>query len=202
MGQPDPRIDAYIGTSGEFARPILAHLRTLVHASCPQAEETLKWGMPSFTYRGRILCSMAAFKQHATFGFWQGALIVDADGNQADEAMGQFGRLAKVSDLPGKRVMAGYIKQAMALIDTGVKTPKTRGTTPRPPPVVPEDLAAALAANPPAAKAFAGFAPGQQREYVDWITEAKREQTRQQRLSQAVEWIAQGKLRHWKYMGC
>jgi len=200
MGQPDPRIDAYIARSAEFARPLLTHLRGVIHSACPEVEETLKWGMPSFVYHGRILCGMAAFKQHASFGFWQGAHIVGPDGSKGDEAMGQFGRLTGVKDLPGKRVLSGYVKQAMALIDAGVKRSSSKSATPKPPVEVPPDLAAALKKNAKARKTFDAFAPSHRREYVEWITEAKREATRLKRVEQTVEWLAEGKQRNWKYM--
>ncbi|NUO75142.1 MAG: hypothetical protein HOQ32_03925 [Lysobacter sp.] len=202
MVKTDPRIDAYIAGAAEFARPILEHVRGVVHKACPQVEETLKWGMPSFLYQGQILCGMAAFKQHASFGFWQGANIVGPDGRKGEEAMGQFGRLTGVADLPGKRELGGYVKQAMALIDAGVKRPSTKSAQPKPPVEVPDDLAAALKKNARARKTFEAFAPSHRREYVEWITEAKREATRLKRIEQAVEWLAEGKQRNWKYMGC
>lgn len=202
MVQTDPRIDAYIARAAEFARPILEHVRGVVHQACPQVEETLKWGMPSFLYQGQILCGMAAFKQHASFGFWQGANIVGPDGRKGEEAMGQFGRLTRVADLPGKRELGAYVKQAMALIDAGVKRPGTKSAQPKPPVDVPDDLAAALKKNAKARKTFEDFAPSHRREYVEWITEAKREATRLKRIEQTVEWLAEGKQRNWKYMGC
>ncbi len=198
----DPRVDAYIERAAPFARPILTQLRERVHAACPEAEEGIKWGMPSFGYHGKILCSMAAFKQHASFGFWQGARIVAVEGeDKSDEAMGQFGRITALSDLPGKRVMAGYVKQAMALIDSGV----TRSTgkpaaKPRADAAVPPDLAAALKKDRKAAATFDGFPPSYRRDYIEWIVEAKREDTRQRRLEQTIEWLAEGKARNWKYM--
>jgi uncharacterized protein YdeI (YjbR/CyaY-like superfamily) len=200
MANTDPRIDAYIARSAEFARPLLAHLRAVVHAACPDVEETLKWGMPSFTYRGRILCNMAAFKQHASFGFWQGARIVEAAGERSEEAMGQFGRITRLADLPGQRELAGYITQAMALIDGGSRRPATKAAAPKPPLAVPADLAAALKGDAKARATFDGFAPGYRRDYIEWITEAKREETRQRRLEQTIEWLAEGKTRNWKYM--
>jgi uncharacterized protein YdeI (YjbR/CyaY-like superfamily) len=202
MGQRDPRIDAYIARSAEFARPILEHLRGLVHAACPDCEETLKWSAPSFTYRGKILCGMAAFKQHATFGLWQGTQVVGAGTGKQDDAMGQFGRITRIADLPGKRELTGYIRQAMKLVDEGVKRPASRGSTPRPPVEVPADLATALGRNAKARATFDAFPPSCRREYVEWITEAKREETRSKRLSQAIEWLAEGKRRNWKYENC
>lgn len=206
MGQRDPRIDAYIDGAAGFARPILVHLRELVHAACPDCVETLKWSAPSFTYRGKILCGMAAFRQHAAFGLWQGDRIVgrESDGagssgsDKAETAMGQFGRLKRVADLPGKRVLTGYLREAMQLIDGGVTRSPGR-SAPRPPAEVPADLAAALRAHAGARKTFAEFPPGCRREYIEWITEAKREATRAKRVAQTIEWLAEGKRRNWKY---
>ncbi|MFC5577899.1 YdeI family protein [Lysobacter niabensis] len=201
MGQRDPRIDAYIAGSADFARPILTHLRELVHAACPDCEEALKWSAPSFTYRARILCSMAAFKKHAAFGLWQGAMVMGSLGRKPDTAMGQFGRLTGVADLPGKRELTGYIRQAMKLIEEGVKRAPAKGGKPRPP-EAPADLMAALGKNPAARAAFDAFPPSAKREYVEWITEARREETRAKRLVQAVEWMSEGKRRNWKYENC
>jgi hypothetical protein len=156
--------------------------------------------MPSFTYRGKILCGMAAFKQHVGFGFWHGRQIVGADADKGGEGMGQFGRLTKRSELPGKRELAGYVKQAMALIDSGATRPATKDARPKAALAVPDDLAAALRANPQARATFDGFAPGYRRDYIEWIVQAKREDTRARRLEQTVEWLAQGKPRNWKYM--
>jgi uncharacterized protein YdeI (YjbR/CyaY-like superfamily) len=199
MGKKDPRIDAYIAKSADFAKPILTYIREAVHAGCPDVEETLKWSMPAFMHHG-ILCGMAAFKEHAAFNMWKGRLIV---GDEKDrDAMGQFGRLTKVSDLPSKRVLTGYIKQAVALNEDGVKVPKIR----KPglerkviPTAPPADFAAALKKNAKARATFDGFSPSHKREYVEWITEAKRDETRKRRLEQAVEMLAEGKTRHWKY---
>jgi len=196
----EPRIDAYIDRAAPFAQPILRDLRERVHAACLQVQETIKWGMPNFVYRGKILCGMAAFKQHASFGFWQGANIVGAEQSAGSDAMGQFGRLSALADLPGRRDFAAMVKRAMALIETGAKRPPTKTSQPKPPPRPPADLAAALAANVAARETFDGFAPSQQREYVEWVETAKREQTRRARVAQAVEWMAQGKVRNWKYI--
>ena len=199
MPQHDPRIDAYIAKSADFAKPILGHLRELVHAACPEVEETLKWSAPAFLYKGRILCGMAAFKQHAAFNLWHGELVRGRDGS---EGMGQFGKLTKVADLPGKRDMTGYLRQAMQLIDDGVTARPAKTAEKKSPAAVPDDLAAALKNNRKAQATFDAFPPGQQREYIDWLTGAKREETRVRRLAQAVEWMADGKRRNWKYEGC
>ena len=201
MGNRDPRIDAYIHNAAGFAQPILERLREIVHEACPDAEETLKWGAPSFMHAGGILCMMAAFKQHASFGFWKHALVM-GEGVPRD-GMGSFGKMASLKDLPPKKELVALIHKAMRLNEQGVKTPGVRkASAPKPPPVAPDDLAAALKKNRQARATFDGFSPSQQREYVDWITEAKRDETRQKRLAQAVEWLAEGKPRNWKYMNC
>ena len=201
MGTRDPRVDAYIARSAEFARPILEQIRATVHAACPDVEETLKWSCPSFMYHG-ILCGMAAFKAHATFGFWKGSLIVDQQGKPVEAAMGQFGRLTSVKDLPSKRVLTGYIRKAMELNESGVPSPTRSARKPRPPARVPADLARALAGDARARKTFEGFSPSQKREYIEWITEAKTAPTRERRLATTLEWLAEGKQRNWKYMNC
>lgn len=201
MVSRDRRIDAYIARSAEFARPILEHVRAIVHEACPEVEETLKWSMPTFVHADGILCTMAAFKQHASFGFWKHALVVGSD--VAAEGMGSFGKLTSVRDLPEKRQLAAYIRKAMRLNEQGVKLPPARKTTaPKPLPEVPADFAGALQINAAARAAFEGFAPSHRREYLEWILEAKREQTRERRIAQAVEWLAEGKSRNWKYEKC
>ncbi len=196
MGSRDPRVDAYIAKSAPFARPILRHLRAIVHAACPETEETLKWGMPAFLYKG-MLCGMAAFKAHATFGFWKGKLVVPAGASKSAEAMGQFGCITRVADLPPKRVIAAYVKAAMKLNDAGVKAP--RAAAKRRPLPVPADLKAALAKHARARRTFEAFPPGKRRDYVEWLLEAKTDATRARRLATAIEWLTEGKSRNWKY---
>ena len=200
MQARDPRIDTYIAQSAEFAKPILKHLRAVVHRACPQVEETLKWRMPTFMYHG-MLCGMAAFKQHCTFGFWKHELVVGKEQAGDEQAMGQFGRITQVADLPSTKMLTAYIKKAMQLNDEGVKAPRA---TPKrkPAPRVPDDLAAALKKNKKAAATFAAFSPTNQREYVEWISEAKREETRVKRLETTIGWLAEGKIRNWKYVNC
>jgi len=200
MGIRDPRVDRYIANAAPFARPILTELRDLVHDTCPRVLETLKWGMPSFMHHG-ILCGMAAFTAHATFGFWKGKLIVDAKSNKNYEAMGQFGRITKMGDLPAKRILAGYIRQAMRLNEENVKVPRA-AAKPKAPVRVPADLRVALAKSAKARKTFDEFAPSHRREYLEWITEAKRDETRKKRIAQTVEWLAAGRKRNWKYENC
>ena len=205
MPKHDPRIDAYIERAAPFAQPILARVRELVHEGCPQVEETIKWGMPTFEYAGGILCGMAAFKQHASFGFWKHALVL-GEGGHADEkprdGMGSYGKMASLKDLPPKKTLIAHIKKAMKLNEDGVKTPATRKSAPKLPPQAPADLVAALKQNTAAKAAFDAFPPGAKRDYVEWIVEAKREETRAKRLAQAVEWMAEGKRRNWKYESC
>jgi uncharacterized protein YdeI (YjbR/CyaY-like superfamily) len=196
MGTRDPRVDAYIEKSAEFARPILTQLRETVHAACPGVDEAMKWSFPHFMYKG-MLCSMASFKQHCAFGFWKGSLVLD--GTRNGDAMGQFGRITKASELPPRKVLAAYIKKAAALNDEGVKVAK-EPKRPAPALRVPAALAAALKKNKKAHGAFAGFSPSQKREYAEWITEAKSDDTRARRLQTAIEWIADGKTRNWKYL--
>lgn len=198
MSKRDPRVDAYIDEAAEFAQPILKHIRELVHRHCPQAEETLKWRMPTFMHHG-MLCGMAAFKQHCAFGFWKHKLVVGVE--RDDTAMGQFGCIKSVKDLPSPKLLAGYIKKAMQLNEEGVTVPRAPAKS-RPAPKAPDDLAAALKKNKKAAAVYAAFSPSAQREYVDWISEAKRNETRAKRLATAIEWIAEGKQRNWKYMNC
>lgn len=201
MGGKDPRIDAYIAKSADFAKPILNHIRKLVHMACPDVEETMKWSFPHFDYKG-MLCSMASFKQHCAFGFWKGALILGKDGNKADEAMGHFGRITAISDLPKDEVLLGYLKEAVRLNEAGVKLPPRPKSKEKKPLVVPDYFLAALKQNKKARIAFENFSYSHQKEYVEWVTEAKREETRTQRLETAIAWLAEGKPRHWKYVKC
>jgi uncharacterized protein YdeI (YjbR/CyaY-like superfamily) len=198
VAKKDPRVDAYIAKSAEFAKPILSHLRKLVHAACPEAEETVKWGMPFFDYKGP-LANMASFKAHCAFGFWKGKLILDKD--IPESAMGQFGRLTSLADLPKDKALIGYIKAAARLNEEGVKSP-TRGKAAKPKPKleVPAYFTATLKKDKKALAGFASLTPSQRNEYVEWVTEAKTEETRAKRLATSVEWISEGKIRNWKYV--
>lgn len=200
----DPRIDAYIARSAPFAQPLLTHLRALVHKACPDVVETVKWSHPSFIHAGRILCHMAAFKAHCAFGFWhQEMQAILAKGGHGDaEGMGSFGKLTSVADLPGDRALSGYIKTAVALNASGAPARSRPARTPKPEARVPADLAAALKRNKAAAASFANFSPSHRREYIEWITGAKLDATRQKRLATTLEWLTEGKPRNWKYMDC
>ncbi len=199
MSTTDPRIDAYIERSAEFAQPILAHLRELVHKACPDVTETLKLSMPSFEYKG-ILCGMAAFKAHCTLMFWKQSLLESDAFPERKTAMGSFGRLTSLTDLPKDKVVIGLVHQAMELNDKGIKVPKK--TAEKKELAVPDDLAAALHKNKKAGTHFDKFSLSQRREYVEWITEAKSDATRNKRLATAVEWLSEGKRRNWKYEKC
>ena len=196
----DPRIDAYIEGAAPFAQPILSHVRDLVHEACPQVEETVKWGMPTFVHAGGILCGMAAFKQHASFGFWKHALVV-GEGEPRD-GMGSYGKMTSLQDLPPKKTLLAHVRKAMKLNEDGVKSPAARKAAPKPPPEAPDDLLSALKKNKAAKATFDAFPPGCKREYIEWIVEARRDETRAKRLAQAVEWMAEGKRRNWKYENC
>jgi hypothetical protein len=179
----DMRIDAYIAGAPDFAKPILTHLRAVIHQGCPEVEETIKWGMPSFTYHG-ILCGFAAFKAHCAFRFWRGE---------------RFGCIESVKDLPSKKVLLGHIKEAMRLNEEGIKAPPGRKPAKKAL-ATPADLAAGLKKNARARTEWATFSPSARREYVEWITEAKRAETRTERLKTTLLWVSQGKQRNWKYM--
>ncbi len=200
MGKRDARVEAYIAKAGDFARPILEHIRDVVHTACPDVEETMKWSFPHFDYKG-MMCSMAAFKEHCAFNLWKASLILEKDTGESENALGQFGRITKLSDLPSKRVLTGYIKKAMKLNDEGVKAARTKSAKPKEV-IVPDDLAKLLRENEKAAATFEKFSPSHQREYVDWITEAKTQPTRARRLETTIEWLSEGKPRNWKYLNC
>lgn len=206
MSRPsDPRIDAYIAKSADFAQPILRRLRAWVHEGCPEATETIKWSGPHFEHAGSILCGMMAFKAHCAFGFWhQGmAKVLGGHGAKSDHAMGSFGRIASLDDLPDEKTFVRFVREAAKLNESGApaRPRPTPGRAKKEPPV-PADLAAALKRNKAAAKTFAGLSPSQRREYIEWLTEAKREETRQKRLATTIAWLAEGKSRNWKYNRC
>ncbi len=192
MGKKDPRVDVYIAKSADFARPILRRLRKLVHQGCPDVVEQIKWGMPHFDYGG-IFCGMAGFKAHCTFGFWNRAMNL----GRSEDAMGQFGRITALSDLPSDSVILGYVRQAKSLADAGLRVgPVRRAKKPLP---VPPALMAALKKKAGALARFKAFSPSQRREYSEWIGEAKTDATRDKRIAISVGWISEGKTRNWKY---
>jgi uncharacterized protein YdeI (YjbR/CyaY-like superfamily) len=198
MATKDPRIDAYIAKSAPFAKPILKHLRKVIHAGCPQVEETIKWSMPHFDYKG-VMCGMAAFKAHCAFGFWKGDLILDR-GKQAEKSgMGSFGCIKSLADLPNEKTLIGYVKKAAALNEAGIKVPGRTQPKKREALPMPDYFSAALKKNAKARNTFEDLSPSHRREYIEWVSEAKREETREERLTTSVKWLAEGKARNWKY---
>lgn len=202
MPRKDPRIDAYIAKARPFARPILRRLRITIHTACPAVEETIKWGFPNFVYQSRILCHMAAFKAHVAFGFWHQkmAALLAHEVGKAGDALGQLGRITTETDLPDDATLQRYLRIASNLIETG--SPAQTKTKAKVPPRAPADLVAALKRCKSAAATWEKFRPSHRREYIEWLTEAKRPETRDRRLAITLEWLAEGKSRHWKYQNC
>ena len=202
MPKTDPRIDSYIKKSADFAKPILTHLRVLVHKACPGVEETVKWGMPFFEYKGALMCSMAAFKQHCAFGFWKATLLKDPEGVlqiMGKTAMGHMDRIESVKDLPSDKILVAYIKEAAALNEMEIKLPPKKKTGTKKDLVIPDYFLSALKKNKKAAAQFEAFSYSHKKDYLEWITEAKTDATRETRMVTAIEWMAEGKSRHWKY---
>ena len=201
MGTIDPRIDAYIGKAEHFAQPILTRLRELVHKACPDVSETIKWGMPFFEYGKATLCSMAAFKKHCAFTFPKAQLMKDpvlVENARAETAMGHLGPITAISDLPTEKKFSAWIRDAMELNDKGIKLPR-RNPAPKKELMMPPELADALAKNQKAWDVFDKFSYSHRKEYIEWICEAKTETTRNKRVQQTIEWLAEGKSRNWKY---
>ena len=201
MPNKDPRVDAYIERSADFARPILTHLRKLVHKASPKVSETVKWSMPAFEYKG-LVCGLAAFKQHCTFGFWKQSLLEQDAFSTEKTAMGSFGRITSKKDLPPDDVIIKLVQQAVELNENGVKVPKAKPTATKKELVIPDYLTAALKKNKAAKTTFENFPYSCKKEYVEWITEAKTDATRDKRLATTVEWLSEGKRRNWKYEKC
>jgi len=200
MPTVDPRIDAYIEKSADFAKPILTHIRKLVHKACPDIQETMKWSMPHFDHKGTV-CNMGSFKEHCALGFWKQSLL-EQDAFPAEKtAMGSFGRIASIKDLPSDKVMIGLIRQAVELNEKGIKVAKKPAAA-KTELVVPDDLIQALSKNKVAKTAFEKFSYSHKKEYVQWIEEAKTEPTRNKRLATTVEWLTEGKSKNWKYEKC
>lgn len=198
MGSRDPRVDAYIAKSPEFAQPILTYFRELVHQACPEANEEMKWNFPHFAYKG-MFCGVAAFKEHCAINFWKGAMI--GLPNKGKDGMGAFGRITSMKDLPPKKSLVAYIKEAKRLNDEGISKPKPKRAEKKEL-VVPSYFLAAVKKDKKAMAAFEAFSYSHKKEYVEWVTEAKTEPTRERRLATTVEWLAKGKSRNWKYENC
>ncbi|MCG6915594.1 YdeI/OmpD-associated family protein [bacterium BMS3Abin03] len=200
MGKKDPRVDVYINKAREFAKPVLEHIRDFVHETCPDVEEKIKWSFPHFDYKNQMMCSMASFKEHCTFGFWKASLLKDLKGKSGQTAMGQFGRMTKVSDLPSKKVLKSLIKDAMKLNDSEIKISAKSKSSKKKELIVPGYFMKAIKKNKKALKTFENFSYSQKKEYVEWVTEAKTEPTRKKRIATAIEWMSEGKIHNWKYL--
>ncbi|MEO6328761.1 MAG: YdeI/OmpD-associated family protein [Ginsengibacter sp.] len=200
MGKKDQRIDDYISKSAEFAKPILNHIRQLVHTACPEVEEKIKWSFANFDYKGPF-CSMAAFKEHCAFGFWKAAIMKDGEKLKAnqEDAMGHLGKIKSLADLPPDKILIRYIKEAVRLNDEGIKLPPRKKDTEKKELIIPGYFTKALIKNKNAYKTFEAFSPSHKKEYVQWITEAKTEETRNRRIAKAIEQIAESKGLNWKY---
>ena len=202
MNGYDKAVDAYIAKSADFAKPILDHFRELVHTTCPDVQEKLKWSMPFFDYRNEMMCHMAAFKNHAVIGFWKASLMKDAalmQNAQSEVSMGHAGKITSLKDMPSDKKLTGYLKEAMKLNDDGIKVIKKPVSAEKKEIVVPEYFLKALAKYKKAKEVFEGFAYSHRKEYVQWITEAKTDTTREKRIAEAIGMIAEGKGRNWKY---
>ena len=199
----DPRVDAYLQEAEAFAKPILGHVRALVHAGCPEAEETIKWNRPTFVYRRKMLCNMAAFKAHCSLGFWPpgvAAMIARDSHGQAGDSSGQFGRITSLADLPDDATLRGYLAGAIQILDGGGPAIPRPAAKPRRPEIpLPADFAEILKRHPAAGTTFENLSPSHRREYLEWIVGAKREETRARRMATAVGWLAAGKTKEWKY---
>jgi uncharacterized protein YdeI (YjbR/CyaY-like superfamily) len=201
MGTFDKKVDAYIAKSADFAKPILEHLRELVHKACPDVAETIKWGFPHFEYKG-ILCSLASFKQHCGFGFWKGAIMKDPHGVMTivgKTSMGSLDRITSMKDLPSDKILLQYIKEAIQLNSDDVQLPPKGMAKTSAPLKAPDYFLKELKKNKKAHASFEKFSPSNKKEYIEWITEAKTDLTREKRMETALEWIADGKSRNWKY---
>ncbi|MGD0733021.1 MAG: YdeI/OmpD-associated family protein [Terracidiphilus sp.] len=205
----DPRVDVYIAKSKPFAQPILNHIRELIHKACPSVVETIKWSRPFFEYKGVILANMSAFKEHCSFGFWGleiAAVLREAKVLQPD-AMGSLGRITSIEDLPADKQMLSLLRQAVGFVDSGQYTSPITARqkvvkAPAPEVKAPAEFTKALKANKKASAAFAAFSPSCKKEYVEWIADAKRDETRDKRIATAIDWISEGKQRNWKYQKC
>jgi uncharacterized protein YdeI (YjbR/CyaY-like superfamily) len=202
MAKKDPRIDLYISKSAGFAKPILMHLRELVHVACPDVEETIKWSFASFDYKGPM-CSMAAFKQHCAFGFWKASLMKDkalTKNAESESAMGHYGKITSLKDLPSDKKIIAHIKEAIKLNDKGIKLPPKKVAKDKKEIVIPDYFLKELKKNKKALRTFQAFSPSHKREYIEWITEAKSDETKYRRIETAIKWMSEGKSRNWKYI--
>lgn len=201
MGKKDPRVDAYISKSKDFAKPILEHFRALVHKTCPDIEETIKWGVPSYDFKGPV-CMSAAFKQHCAIVFWKASLMKDPvlmENAKSETAMGHLRKITSLKDLPKDKILISYLKEASKLNADGIKRPSKLKSGDKKELVVPPYFKKLLNKNRKALKTFNDFSYAKRKDYIEWITEAMTDETRNKRIATALEWMAEGKSRNWKY---
>jgi uncharacterized protein YdeI (YjbR/CyaY-like superfamily) len=198
MANEDPRIDKYIEEAAEFAKPILRHIRGLVHKAAPEIQETIKWSAPFFEHKGPV-CNMAAFKEHCSVVFWKPSLIKGLPAKV--EGMGALGKIRSLKDLPKDKEFIDFVRQAFALNEQGIKVAAKPKTAPKEL-VVPEELMKALRTNAKARGTWEKFSYSHRKEYAEWIAEAKREETKKTRMEKTILWLSEGKSRHWKHQGC
>ncbi len=202
MRNKNNRIDEYIENAADFAKPVMHHLRELIHIACPDVIANIKWSTPSFEYKG-LLCGFGAYKNYCMFGFWKSSLMADPNNllkAHGGESMGNFGKITRLADLPDDAVIIAYIKEAMLLNDKRIQLPPKPKNVIKKELIIPEILTKALRQNKTAQLAFEKFSPSHKREYAEWISEAKTEATQQKRITQTIEWLQEGKSRNWKYM--
>jgi uncharacterized protein YdeI (YjbR/CyaY-like superfamily) len=191
----DPRVDAYIQAAPPSAQPILERLRTIARRALPEAQEDMKWGMPHFTIGGKNVAGFAAFKEHCSF-------VVHGD-NPEGGGMGGYGKIASLAEIPPEKQIVAALHAARDRIkEHGSATTGRGAPKPKAEIAMPDDLAAALGAAPKAKAVFEALAPSHRREYLEWITSAKREETRAKRIATTIEWLTEGKKRNWKYEKC
>ena len=202
MDNKNPHIDLYIEKAAPFAQTVLRHLRQLVHKTCPEVVENVKWGMPSFEYKG-LWCGFASFKEHCTFGFWKAGIMKDSQvllGKASKAAMGNLGRITSMKDLPSDKIIIGWLKESMKLNDEGIKVPKDVTKHEKKVIITPKWFIEAVKKNKKAWTTFDNASQSFKKEYVQWVTEAKTDETKDKRLKQSIEWMVEGKHRNWKYM--
>ncbi|WP_428071186.1 YdeI/OmpD-associated family protein [Chryseobacterium gambrini] len=200
MEKYSPKVDEYIEKSQDFAKPILNYIRETVHEFCPDAEEAIKWKFPTFLYKGKILCSMVAFKQYCSMGFWlhdEMTSLKEFETEAEKTNMFSLGKITETENLPSKPQLKKMIVEAMELTDMGVTLKKA--TPSKTETEVPDYFQNALNENKKALEIFKKASPSFRKEYINWIAEAKTESTRNKRMDQALEWISEGKGRNWKY---
>lgn len=204
MGKKDPRVDSYIAKAADFAKPVLEHFRSLVHKVCPDATETIKWGAPSFDYKGPY-CLMVSFKKHCAIIFYKNKIMKNQapkDKTIIETDMAQLRKITSIKDLPKDKVLTAYLKNASKINDAGIKIPSRKKSNEKKELEIPDYFVKALKKNKNAQKTFNNFTYSKKKDYVEWIAQAKREETRLQRIETAIEWLAEGKTRNWKYEKC